>query len=339
MIDVAIIGASGFIGGELLRLLLDHPDVEITAATSVANAGKPVHTTHPHLFGRTELRFTEVSALGRHDAVFLATPSGVATTLVPELASRSGLLIDLSPDFRIRDRQARERYYGPHPAWELTAGFTAGMPELYRDALRTADRIAVPGCMASAAMLALYPLAVRGLLTGDVSVTALTGSSGGGASPSRANTHAIRSGAMRVYAPLGHRHEAEITQAVDLPVHMTAIGVEAVRGVQVICHAATSPSVTRRDLWEAYRKEYAGEPFVRLVRRRGSYRMPDPKVLIGANFCDIGLEIDEAAGRVVVVSALDNLVKGAAGGAVQSFNVRMGLPEERGLGFPGLHPL
>lgn len=338
MIDVAIVGASGFIGGELLRILLGHPDVKVTAATSSANAGRPVHTTHPQLFGRTELRYQEISALGRHDVIFLATPSGVAATLVPELESRADLLIDLSPDFRVRDQEVRERHYGPHPSWELTERFTTGMPELYRDALRTADRIAVPGCMASAAMLALYPLAVRGLVAGDVTVTALTGSSGGGASPGRSNTHAIRSGAMRVYAPLGHRHEAEITQAVGLPVRMTAIGVEAVRGVQVICHAATDPSLTRRELWEAYRKEYSGEPFVRLVRRRGSYRMPDPKVLLGSNYCDIGLETDEA-GRVVAVAALDNLVKGAAGGAVQSLNVRLGLPEDSGLGFPGLHPL
>lgn len=338
MIQAAIVGASGFIGGELLRILLGHPDVEVAAVTSVANAGRPVHVTHPHLYGLTDLRFQECSTLGRYDALFVATPSGVAATLLPELAPHADVLVDLSPDFRIHDRQARERYYGPHPSWELTAGFTTGMPELYRDALRSADRIAVPGCMASAAILALYPLAVRGLVTGAVSITALTGSSGGGASPSRANTHAIRSGAMRVYAPLGHRHEAEITQAVGVPAHMTAVGVEAVRGVQVICHAATDPSVTRRELSDAYRKEYAGEPFVRLVRRRGSYRMPDPKVLLGSNFCDIGLDSDESTGRLVVVAALDNLVKGAAGGAVQSLNVRMGLPERCGLGFPGLHP-
>lgn len=338
MIRVAIAGASGFGGGELLRILLGHPDVEVAAVTSVARAGRPVHVTHPHLYGLTDLRFQEAATLGRYDALFLATPPGVTATLLPELAAHAGVLVDLSPDFRVRDRRARERHYGPHPSWELTAGFTTGLPELYRDALRTADRIAVPGCMASAAILALYPLAARSLVTGDVTVTALTGSSGGGASPGRENTHAIRSGAMRVYAPLGHRHEAEITQATGLPVRMTAVGVEAVRGVQVICHAATDPPATGREVADAYRKEYAGEPFVRLVRRRGSYRMPDPKILLGSNFCDIGLRSDEATGRVVVVAALDNLVKGAAGGAVQCLNVRMGLPERRGLGFPGLHP-
>lgn len=338
MTTAAIVGGSGFIGGELLRLLLGHPDVTVTGVSSVRYAGRFVHHRQPHLQGLTSLRYCDVAELPSSDVVFLATPPGVASGLLPELADKARVIIDLSPDARIRDLPTYEKYYGPHPAWQLTADFAAGIPELRRAELASADRIAVPGCMATAAILALYPAAARGLVAGEVWVTALSGSSGSGAVPSTGNVHAIRSGAMRVYAPLRHRHEAEICQAVGLDVHMSAIGVEAVRGVQVVCHAKAVPGVTMRDLRDAYHKQYADEPFVRLIRQRGIYTLPEPKILMGSNFCDIGLAIDEQSGCLAMVAALDNLVKGAAGNAIQCFNIRMGVPERQGLGFSGLHP-
>ncbi|HET9896852.1 MAG TPA: N-acetyl-gamma-glutamyl-phosphate reductase [Streptosporangiaceae bacterium] len=339
MIKASVVGGSGFIGGELLRLLLDHPDVSVTGASSVRYVGRAVHYRQPHLYGLTKLRYCNVADMPPSDVIFVATPPGAAVGLLPELESRARVIIDLSPDARIYEQARYEKYYGPHPRWELTAGFVAGLPELHRAELATADRIAVPGCMATAGILALSPPASRGMIKGSIWVTGLTGSSGGGAAPTVGNAHSIRSGAMRVYAALGHRHEAEIAQATGLEVHMSAIGVEAVRGVQVICHAELVTGVTRRDVWNAYRDQYAGEPFVRLIGQRGIYSLPEPKILVGSNFCDLGFEIDEQAGCLTVVAALDNLVKGAAGNAIQCFNIRMSLPERQGLRFPGLHPV
>jgi N-acetyl-gamma-glutamyl-phosphate/LysW-gamma-L-alpha-aminoadipyl-6-phosphate reductase len=339
MTTAGVVGGSGFVGGELVRLLLGHPGVTLTGVTSVRYAGQFLRHRQPHLLGLTSLRYCEVRDLPASDVIFLATPPGIATDLLPELADKAQVIIDLSPDARISDLATYEKFYGSHPAWQLTADFVAGIPELRRAELAAADRIAVPGCMATAAILALYPAAARGFIADEVWVTALSGSSGSGAAPSAGNVHAIRSGAMRVYAPVRHRHQAEISQTVGLDVHMSAIGVEAVRGVQVICHAKTVSGVTMRDLRGAYRKQYADEPFVRLLGQRGIYTLPEPKILMGSNFCDIGFEIDEQAGCLAIVAALDNLVKGAAGNAVQCLNIRMGWPERQGLDFPGLYPV
>jgi len=192
--------------------------------------------------------------------------------------------------------------------------------------------------MATAATLALAPLAEAGLVEPEVVVDARTGSSGAGRTAGEANLHPERSGAMRVFAPAGHRHQAEVAELTGLEVTMTATGVEAVRGVQVVCHARARGRLDERELRRVYRERYAGEPFVRLVaHRRGSHRYPDPKVLLGSNHCDVGFAV--AGDRVVAMAALDNLVKGGAGNAVQCLNLRRGWPETDGLGFPGLHPL
>jgi N-acetyl-gamma-glutamyl-phosphate/LysW-gamma-L-alpha-aminoadipyl-6-phosphate reductase len=261
-------------------------------------------------------------------------------SLLPRLAGHAKTVVDLSGDFRLTDPAVFEAYYGiKHTAPELLGDFVPGAPELARDALRGADRIAVPGCMAMAAILALRPLAADELIEPDVAVDARTGSSGSGATAGEANLHAERSGAMRVFAPAGHRHEAEIAQACGVRPTMTATGVEAVRGVQVLCRAALREGVDERAVRRAYRRYYADEPFVRVVaQRRGAYRLPEPKILLGSNFCDVGFAVRHEARQVLAVAALDNLVKGGAGNAVQSLNVRMGWPENLGLEFPGLHP-
>jgi LysW-gamma-L-alpha-aminoadipyl-6-phosphate/LysW-L-glutamyl-5-phosphate reductase len=171
-------------------------------------------------------------------------------------------------------------------------------------------------------------------------VDARTGSSGSGATAGEANLHAERSGAMRVFAPTGHRHEAEICRHVGVPVTMTATGVEAVRGVQTICRVTPKPGVHRSAVRRAFREQYQDEPFVRLVaQQRGTYRYPEPKILSGSNFCDVGYAFDEDTGRLVTIAALDNLMKGGAGNAVQCLNIRNGWPETLGLSFPGLHPV
>ncbi|MGQ4481224.1 N-acetyl-gamma-glutamyl-phosphate reductase [Streptomyces sp. SAS_276] len=341
MIRAAVFGAAGYIGGELLRLLLGHPEVELTAAVSSRFPGKRLDSVHPNLRSATDLTFTAPERAEDCDVVFLATPHRSTMDLVRHWADRTDLLVDLSGDFRLRDTEVYERYYGvPHEAPELLDRFVPGIPELHRDRLRTARLISVPGCMANAAILALHPLAARQLALSPVLLDGRTGSSGSGASAGDSNLHAERSGALRVFAPATHRHEAEVSQHTGLDARMTATGVEAVRGVQVVCHTEVPDGVEERAVRAAYREAYADEPFVRLVaHKRGTYRYPEPKILLGSNYCDIGHVWDDASRRLVVVAALDNLVKGGAGNAVQCLNVRMDWPESYGLSFPGLHPV
>ncbi|HEX6470914.1 MAG TPA: N-acetyl-gamma-glutamyl-phosphate reductase [Streptosporangiaceae bacterium] len=344
MIEAAVVGASGYIGGELLRILLGHPRVRVAAATSGRFAGRRVDGRHPNLRGRTDLTFLPLDRLGDHDVLFLATPHRETMLGMPDFLRRAGCVIDLSADFRLRDPDVYARYYGvPHAAPALLPTFRRGLPELWRGELRAADRISVPGCMATAAILALAPVADGGLAAGAVTVDARTGSSGAGAAAGAdggaANAHAERSGALRVFAPTGHRHQAEVAQATGLAVRFAATGVEAVRGVQVVCRFALVAGADEAAVRAAFRQRYAAEPFVRIVaHRRGLYRYPEPKILSGSNYCDVGFAVDAEAGEATVIGALDNLVKGGAGNAVQCLNVRFGWPEPTGLEFPGLHP-
>ena len=341
MITAGVIGASGYLGGELLRLLLGHPQIEVAAAVSTRMPGRRIDTAHPNLRNATDLRFCSEDRLPDCDVLLLAAPHRETMRILPRLAERAKTVIDLSGDFRLADPAAYQRYYGvPHEAPELLGEFVPGCPELYRDRLRTADRIAVPGCMATAAILALTPLVEAGLIAPEVEVDARTGSSGSGATAGPQNLHAERSGALRIFSTGGHRHEAEIAAACGVRPRMTATGVAAVRGVQVVCRTTPARELTEPEVRAAYRRRYAGEPFVRVVaHRRGIYRLPEPKILLGANYCDVGFALDPDGGRLLAVAALDNLVKGGAGGAVQSLNVRMGWPERLGLEFTGIHPL
>lgn len=340
MIRVGVVGGSGYIGGELLRLLTMHPGVELVSTTSSRLVGKQIDTTHPNLRGRTRLTYSAVDDLPHHDVLFLATGHRETMRNMAWYLTRADTVIDLSGDFRLKDPGVYEDYYGtPHQAEELLESFTPGQPEFYRKELTEADRISVPGCMANAGILALRPLADAGLLTGEITVDARTGSSGSGASAGPENLHAERSGALRIFAPTRHRHEAEISQATGHPIRMSATGVEAVRGVQLLCRARLAEGSDERAIRTAYREAYAGEPFVRIVaQRRGMHRFPDAKLLNGSNFCDIGFALEQGAANVTVIAALDNLVKGGAGNAVQCMNIRLGLSEQQGLEFTGLHP-
>ncbi|WP_282794577.1 N-acetyl-gamma-glutamyl-phosphate reductase [Streptomyces sp. CC224B] len=342
MLRVAIVGASGYIGGELLRLLHGHPRATVVAATSDRLAGRRVDGPHPNLRCHTDLSFVGHDAVEHVDAdvLFLAAPHRETMGRMAGFLKLAETVIDLSGDFRLRDPDTYASYYGvPHAAPHLIPGFTTGLPEWHRAELAAADRISVPGCMATAGILAVRPLAEAGLIEGPVQVDARTGSSGSGASGGPAAAHAERSGALRVFAPSRHRHEAEIAQATGHTVRMTATGVEAVRGVQVVCHARLASGASERDVRAAFRAAYEDEPFVRVVaRRQGLYRLPEPKILTGSNHCDVGFAVSADDGTAVLVGALDNLVKGGAGGAVQCLNVRFGWPERTGLEFPGLHP-
>lgn len=341
MIRCIVVGGSGYVGGELVRLLLGHPRVTVAAVTSQRHAGRRVDSLHPNLRNVTDLLFISPAEVPQCDVAFLAVGQEGSIDLVRKLLPTVDCLIDLTPDFRLTDAAVYERYYGhPHSAPDLLASFVPGLPEQHRCLLRGAPRISVPGCMATAAVLALRPLARAGLVDGVVVVDGRIGSSGSGSSATQLNLHAERSGAMRVFAPNGHRHEAEIAQATGLPVAMSATGVEAVRGLQVVCHVPLTRALPDQEIRQLYRDSYAGEPFVRVItERRGLYRLPEPKILIGSNFCDVGFAATPASRRVTAVAALDNLVKGGAGNALQCLNIRMGWPERLGLEFPGLHPV
>ncbi len=340
--NVAVVGGSGYVGGELLRLLVRHPDVTITQVTSDSAVGQPVHRAHPNLRKATALTFVPRSSLRPADYTFLATPHGGSAPIVPDLLSSGGVVIDLSADHRLRDLHEYPRYYHrEHPHPELLDEAVYGLPERHRERIRLARLIAVPGCIATASILALAPLADarRGSALRAV-VDAKSGSSASGRDSGPAGLHAERAGVMRAYAPVGHRHTAEIEQETGLPVALSCHSVEAVRGVLATVHLLGDDQPEERDLWKIYRAAYGSEPFVRLVHEAdGIHREPEPKILAGTNFCDIGFASDPSRGRSVLLGALDNLGKGAAGAAVQCLNVRAGLPETTGLDFLGLHPI
>ncbi|HEX9339670.1 MAG TPA: N-acetyl-gamma-glutamyl-phosphate reductase [Thermoplasmata archaeon] len=339
---VAIVGGSGYTGGELLRLLLRHPKVEVTQVTSDSLAGKAVSRAHPNLRKTTDLLFTPHAELGPCDLLFLAMPHGKSMGRMKDFIARAGKIIDLSADFRLKDPALYREYYGlDHPQPELLSKAVYGLPEIHRDEIRDAALVAGPGCIAAAAILAIRPLANAGLIDPErVVIDAKTGSSAGGADGGPASQHPERSGVMRLYAAAGHRHTAEIEQEAGVRAALSCHAVEAVRGILATCHAFLRETVTSKDLWRVYREAYGTEPFVRIVAEAsGLYRLPEPKILAGTNFCDVGFALDEHAGRVVAVSALDNLMKGAAGNAVQCMNLVAGYPETMGLEFIGLHPV
>ncbi len=337
----AIVGGSGYGGGEVLRLLLDHPHVEVAQVTSRQQAGVFVHSVHPNLRGRTKLAFVPPSELRACDVLFLCLPHGHASREIDRLASFAPRIIDLSADFRLRDKDAYARWYAqPHPAPAWLDRFVYGLPELHRERLRGARLASGVGCNATAVNLALAPLARRGLIR-SVVADIKAGSSEGGNAHSPSSHHPDRAGAVRSYAPTGHRHQAEVRQELgEFDVHMSITSVELVRGVLCTAHVTPTRTLEEKDLWKIYREDYQDEPFVRLVKDRvGVYRYPEPKILAGTNCCDIGFERDPSSERIVVLAAIDNLMKGAAGSAVQCMNLMCGFDETTALTFPGLHPI
>jgi N-acetyl-gamma-glutamyl-phosphate/LysW-gamma-L-alpha-aminoadipyl-6-phosphate reductase len=343
-ITASIVGGSGYVGGELLRLLLGHPHVAVRQVTSRSQAGRFVHASHPNLRSSTDLKFTAPDGVERVDVLFLAQAHGNTARQIDRWAGLADRLVDTAADFRLRDPATYAEWYGePHAAPGWPARFVYGLPERRRDQLRGASYVSGVGCNATVTTLAVGPLVDAGLVervVADVKV----GSSEGGSVPNAASHHPERSGAVRSFMPAGHRHQAEIRQELGdgFELAFSVTGVELVRGALVTAHCALRDPVTERDLWKLYRDAYAREPFLRLVSARsGVHRFPEPKILAGTNWCDVGFAVDERAGgrRVVVIAALDNLMKGAAGTAVQCLNLMCGFEETCGLGFPGLHPI
>jgi N-acetyl-gamma-glutamyl-phosphate/LysW-gamma-L-alpha-aminoadipyl-6-phosphate reductase len=347
LVRVGVVGGSGYIGGELVRLLLQHPAVSLTQVTSERQQGKFVHSIHPNLRHLTRLKFISVDQLEACDVLFLSLPHGMAQTRLTEFQQLGQRLIDLSSDFRLRDEQLYKTWYGKdHACSEQLQACVYGVPELHRNGIVQSRFVSGAGCLAIATILALYPLARGGFLSADtpIVVEAKVGSSAAGNMPSLASHHPERRGAVRSFAPTGHRHTAEIIQELSttepIRVHFSATAIEMVRGVLVTAHVRLSETLTEKDIWGIYRAAYKEEPFMRIVKeRRGVYRYPEPKILAGSNFCDVGFEADPHSDRLVVLSALDNLVKGGAGNGVQAMNCMLGLDETTGLTFPGLHPV
>lgn len=349
--NVGIIGGSGYVGGELLRLLLFHPQVEVTMVTSRKNAGKYVSRVHPNLRGATQLKFLHLdfSRIAENcDLVFMATPHGSSVNLVPKLLEMGLRIIDMSADFRLKNPIDYVKWYGwEHTHPELLKESVYGSTELHRQEIKNARLIACPGCMAIATILGLAPMGNTEVIEKDrIVVDVKIGSSGAGSNFSLASHHPERFGGVRPYKMTGHRHTAEIEQELNLLTSKTVTisfsphAVNIVRGILSTIHVFLTKPLTIKEIWKIYRSHYQGEPFIRLVRyKKGSYRLPDPKVVMGTNFCDIGFELDPHANRLVILSAIDNLMKGAAGQGVQCLNVLLGVDEKTGLESMGFHPM
>ena len=269
MITVAIAGGSGYAGGELLRLLLAHPDAEVRQITSERLAGKYAHRAHPNLRGLTRLRFSSLGELSRCGVLFSCLPHGESACRIDDFRAIAERIVDLGADFRLDDPADYERFYRrPHPRPDLLGRFVYGIAELNRDALRTADLVACAGCNATVSILALRPLYRAGLADSAV-IEVKVGSSEAGNRATEASHHPERSGAMRSYKPTGHRHLAEIQAVLGGRIHFSATSVEMVRGILATCHVFVdrNPGLDDRDLWMIYRSAYACEPFVRIVNR------------------------------------------------------------------------
>ena len=339
-IRVAVVGASGFVGGELIRLLERHPRVRIVALVARDRDREAISRTHPHL--ATTRRVLDARIDGDVDAVFLALPHGAAAEQVPALAADGTVVIDLGPDFRLRDPADYPRWYGyDHPSPALAETAVYGLPELHRDELRALAGSQVrivgsPGCYPTASVLAVAPLA-RAELIGDIVIDAKSGVSGAGREPKLDLTFSAVNENVRAYGLGGHRHIAEIEQelrtlggaeanpgahGVDFVPHL----VPMTRGILATAHVQPTRALSQSDLDELYAEMYDDEPFVEVVRDA-----PDTKSVLGSNFCRVHVRHDARTGRVLALAVIDNLVKGAAGQAIQAFNVVHGLPESTGL--------
>jgi N-acetyl-gamma-glutamyl-phosphate/LysW-gamma-L-alpha-aminoadipyl-6-phosphate reductase len=348
---VGVVGASGYVGGELIRLLVVHPDVELSVLTSRQNAGEYVHRIHPSLKGFINLTFSPMELdklVNQCDLIFVSVPHGNALNIVKDLYSTGIKIIDLSADFRLKNANDYVKWYGwEHPFPDLLSKSVYGIPEIHRNKIKEAQLVSCPGCMAVTSILALKPLIENKLIdTSHIIVDSKIGSSGAGASDSMGTHHAMRYGVIRPYKPSKHRHTGEIEQELSIisgekiKVSMSPHAVNLVRGILTTNHVFLKSPMSEIELWKVYRNSYKEEPFIRLIRdKKGLYKFPDPKFVVGSNFCDVGFDIDENTDRIVALSASDNLMKGAAGSAVQNMNLMCGYDETHGLKYTPLTPV
>jgi N-acetyl-gamma-glutamyl-phosphate reductase len=339
---VAVAGASGYAGGEVLRLLLGHPGVEIGALTGGSNAGQPLGALQPHLPPLAErvLEPTDPEVLAGHDVVFLGLPHGQSGEIAAQLSDDT-VVIDCGADFRLDDPAEWERFYGGTHA----GTWPYGLPELpgQRELLRGATRVAVPGCYPTVSTLTLLPAVLEGLVRPELVVVAASGTSGAGKS---AKPHLLGSEVMGNASAYGvggaHRHTPEITQnltkaggGTPVSISFTPLLVPMSRGILATCSAPLAGDVTAEQAYQAYDKVYADEPFVQVLPPG---QWPQTQSVLGSNSVQVQVTVDEVAGRLVAVGVVDNLAKGTGGAAVQCMNLALGLPEGTGLTTIGLAP-
>ena len=341
--QAAVVGGSGYTGAELLRLLSTHPDIDVVHVTAESNAGAAVAELYPSLAAAYPMLTyapMDPAAVDGLDLVFLAMPHGASQDFAPQVIDRVGHIVDLGADFRLSAAEYAQWYGDVHRAPELIDRFAYGMVELYRDDITATHQVAVPGCYPTAASLALAPLFAAGLVESDVVVDAMSGVSGAGRGLKVTSHFSEVDESVSAYSLLTHRHTAEIEQVLTkvggTRVHalFTPHLVPMVRGMQATCHALPAVSgLSTASLLAMYREFYASEPFVVVVDEP-----PPTKAATGANTCLVTVRFDERTGRVLALGVLDNLVKGASGGAVQNANVLLGLPETTALPIVGMWP-
>jgi len=343
MIKVGIVGGTGYTGVELLRLLVNHPEVELSAITSRSEAGRPVSEIYESLRGRLDLSFTEpdVQTLAACDLVFFATPNGTAMKMAPELLERGVKVIDLAADFRLQDPDVWEQWYGmPHACTDLLASAVYGLPELYRDRIREASLVANPGCYPTAAGLGFLPLVEAGIVdTASLVADCKSGVSGAGRGANAAMLMGEVGESFKAYGVAGHRHLPEIRQTLgwvsDQAVGLTFVPhlLPMIRGIHATLYARLNGDAG--DLQTLFEKRYNNEPFVD-VMPTGSH--PETRSVRGVNHCRIAVHRPQEGDTVVVLSIIDNLTKGAAGQAIQNMNLMCGFDEDCGLTQVALSP-
>jgi LysW-gamma-L-alpha-aminoadipyl-6-phosphate/LysW-L-glutamyl-5-phosphate reductase len=338
----AIIGGSGYGGAEMARRLLMHPDVELVRVASIDHVGEPLGAVHPNLDGATDLKFEDLppaEAARGCDVALLALPHKVTAAKVPELIAAGVKIVDMSGDFRLRDAATYEKFYGAkHPHPELLDGtFVYGLPELNREKIKAAKYVASPGCFATTIELALLPLARAGLLEGaTVHVTGITGSSGSGIAPAAGTHHPSRAGNLKTYKPLEHQHVPEIVQTLadasarTVELRFVPVSAPLTRGIFATCFVELPASVDAKQLATLFDETYAREPFV----RRPKKRLPEVVAVAGSNYAEVGFAVGAPSGderTITLFSAIDNLIKGGAGQAIQNMNLVLGLDERASL--------
>jgi len=337
MIRVGIVGGSGYTGGETTRLVCTHPEMELVAMTSRRQAGIKVSKVHPFLKGFVDLRFNHVlSEDSDIDLAFLATPHGASMDFAPALLERGIKVVDLSGDYRLKVPREYRKWYGiDHRDTDNLDRAVYGIPELFHDAIASAQLVANPGCYPTSAVLATAPLFADGLVEGKLIVDAKSGTSGAGAEPSQITHHPTCAGGITPYKIGKHRHTPEIKQVLEtvgngeVDVVFTPHLVPIVRGILTTCYLTLHEKMDHESLYNIYEEFYQGSPFIRV---NGT---PNIASVVGSNFCEVGFEV--VGGRnLVVMAVIDNLTKGGAGQAVQNANLMFNLDETTGLGFPGL---
>jgi LysW-gamma-L-alpha-aminoadipyl-6-phosphate/LysW-L-glutamyl-5-phosphate reductase len=343
----AILGGSGFAGAELVRRLLAHPDVELVRVCAIDHVGEPLASAQPHLEGQTDLVFENpplAEMAAGVDVVMMGLPHQASISVVESVIARDVRVIDMSGAFRLRRADAYARFYGAeHPRPDLLEQFVYGLPELERERIRRARWVASPGCFATTVELGLLPLARAGWLSGAIESVGITGSSGSGVTPSATTHHPTRAVNLRTYRPLSHQHVPEIEDALAAagaraPVlGFVPVSAPLARGIFATSFARVPADVSPEAIERAYAEFYAREPFVRVPRAR----LPEVVAVAGSNYAEVGVTVGPINGGerlVTAFAALDNLIKGGAGQAIQNMNLMLGLDERLTLTDPGGYP-